>query len=105
MIPTTPTTYEHIALDERGIPWIRAANIKIVELVAEVKAHGWSPEELVFQHPYLTMGQVHSALAYHWDHREEVEADLARRQEYAERLRAEAGESTVVAKLRARGLI
>jgi hypothetical protein len=51
------------------------------------------------------MGQVHSALAYYWDHREEVEADLARRQEYAERLRAEAGESPVVAKLRARGLI
>ncbi len=52
----TPTTYQHIALDERGIPWIRAANIKIVELVAEVKAHSWSPEELVFQHPYLTLG-------------------------------------------------
>jgi uncharacterized protein (DUF433 family) len=88
MIAATPSTYEHIALDDLGIPWIRAANIKIVELVAEVKAHGWSPEELVFQHPYLTMGQVHSALAYYWDHREEVEADLARRQEYAERLRA-----------------
>jgi uncharacterized protein (DUF433 family) len=101
MIPVTPTTYEHIALDEQGIPWIRAANMKIVELVAEVKAYGWSPEELVFQHPYLTMGQVHSALAYYWDHSEEVEADLARRQEYAERLRAEASESPVVAKLRA----
>lgn len=83
----------------------RGRNTKVVELVADVKAHGWSPEELVIQHPHLTLGQVHSALAYYWDHREEVEADLARRQEYVEKLRAEAGESSVVARLRARGQI
>ncbi len=47
MITATPTTYEHIALDERGIPWIKAANTKVVELVADVKAHGWSPEQPV----------------------------------------------------------
>ena len=98
-----PTTYEHIALDDQGIPWISAANTKVVELVASVKAHGWSPEELVFQYPHLTLGQVHSALAYYWDHHQEIDADLARRKEYIERLRAEAGDSPVVAKLRARG--
>jgi hypothetical protein len=51
MIAATPTTYEHIALDDQGIPWIEAANTKVVELVADVKAHGWSPEE-------LTLGQI-----------------------------------------------
>jgi uncharacterized protein (DUF433 family) len=105
MIAATPTTYEHIALDEQGIPWIRAANTKVVELVADVKAHGWSPEELTFQHPHLTLGQVHSALAFYWDHRDEIDADLARQEEYVERLRAEMGDSPVVAKLRARGQI
>ena len=105
MIATTPTTYEHIALDEQGVPWIRASNTKVVELVADVKAHGWSPEELVFQHPHLTLGQVHSALAFYWDHREEIDADLARREAYVERLRAEIGESPIVTKLRARGQI
>jgi uncharacterized protein (DUF433 family) len=103
MIPATPTTYEHIALDDQGIPWIPVANTKVVELVAGVKAHGWSPEELVFQYPHLTLGQVHSALAFYWDHRQEIDADLARREEYIERLRAEAGDSPAVAKLRARG--
>jgi uncharacterized protein (DUF433 family) len=105
MIAVTPTTYEHIALDEQGIPWIRAANTKVVELVADVKAHGWSPEELVFQHPHLTLGQVYSALAFYWDHRQEIDADLARREAYVESLRAEVGESPIVAKLRARGQI
>ncbi len=32
--------------------------------VVEQKAYGWSAEELHFQHPYLTLGQIHSALAY-----------------------------------------
>lgn len=105
MIAATPTTYEHIALDENGIPWIPEANTKVVELVAEVKAHGWSPEELVVQLPHLTLGQVHSALAFYWDHREEIEADLARREAYIEELRAEIGETPIVAKLRARGEI
>ncbi len=103
MIAGTPTTYEHISLDEQGIPWIKAANTKVVELVADVKAHGWSPEELVLQHPHLTLGQVHSALAFYWDHREGIEADLARREADVDRIRAEVGESPIVAKLRARG--
>lgn len=103
MIAAITTPYEHIALDDQGIPWIRAANTKVVELVADVKAHGWSPEELVFQHPHLTLGQVHSALAFYWDHRQEIDAELASREAYIERLRAELGDSPVVARLRARG--
>lgn len=45
MFATIPAAYEHISLDDQGIPGIRATNTKVVELVAGVKAHGWSPEE------------------------------------------------------------
>lgn len=105
MIAATPTTYEHIVLDEQGVSWIKGANTKVVELVAEVRAHGWSPEEVAYQHPHLTLGQVHSALAYYWDHREEVEEDLRRRQALVEEIKAQAGDHPLVAKLRARGQI
>jgi hypothetical protein len=56
MIAATPTAYEHIVLDENGIPWIEDANTKIAELVAATKAHGRSAEELAYQHPHLTLG-------------------------------------------------
>ena len=36
-------------------------------------AHGWSAEELLFQHPYLSLGQIHSALAYYTGTRLQVE--------------------------------
>lgn len=30
-------------------------------------------------HPYLTMGQIHSALAYYYDHEDELNKDIERR--------------------------
>ena len=105
MTTATPTSYEHIALDERGVPWVAEANTKVVELVAKVRAYGWSPEELAYQLPHLTLGQVHSALAYYWDHAAEVDADLKRRDEEVEAIRQEVGEHSLVGKLRARGQV
>ncbi len=64
----TKTRYEHIVLNESKIPFIAGTNMKVIELVLDRSAYGWSAEELQFQHPYLTLGQIHSALAYYWDH-------------------------------------
>ena len=73
------TRYEHILLDEAQVPMIAGTTMKVVELILDHLAYGWSPEELHFQHSYLTMGQVHSALAYYWDHRAELDRDIERR--------------------------
>jgi uncharacterized protein (DUF433 family) len=94
-----------VQLDERNVPIIAGTTMKVVELVMAQIAYGWSPEELQFQHPYLTMSQIYSALAYYWDNKEELDADIKRRGEYAEKLRQEAGESPFVARLRAQGLL
>ena len=53
--------------------------MKVIELVLEKSAYGWSPEELHFQHPYLSLGQIHSALAYYWDHQKELDSDIENR--------------------------
>ena len=92
MIPTT-TIYEHIQPDANGVPLIAGTTMKVVELVMAQIAHGWSPEELFFQHPYLTLGQIHAALAYYWDHRQELDADIERRARFAEAARARRGGS------------
>jgi uncharacterized protein (DUF433 family) len=97
------TRYEHIALNEDRVPIIAGTTMKVVELVVEQQAYGWSPEELHFQHPYLTLGQIHSALAYYWDHREELDRDIRRRLERVDRLRSENQPSELVERLRARG--
>ena len=99
------TIYEHVQIDAGGVPIIAGTNMKVVELVMAQLAHGWSPEELHFQHPYLSLGQIHSALAYYWDHKEELDADIERRRQYAEKARREAGPSPLANKLRDQGLL
>jgi uncharacterized protein (DUF433 family) len=99
------TSYEHIRLDDEGVPHIVGTTMKVVELVMAQEAYGWSPEELHFQHPYLSKSQIHSALAYYWEHKEELDADIEERLNFAEQSRQEAGESAVATRLRNEGLL
>ncbi len=100
--PLPRTEYIHIELEPDGVPRIAGTTMKVVEIVLAQQAHGWSPEEIHFQHPYLSLAQIHSALAYYWDHKAELDADLARRAELVETIRREAGPSTVREKLASR---
>ena len=102
---TQATAYEHIVTDERGVPLIEGTTTKVVELVLDVMAHGWSPDEIQFQHPHLTLGQIHSALAYYWDHKEELDRDIERRLERVEEIRREVGPSKLAERLKAEGLL
>jgi uncharacterized protein (DUF433 family) len=97
---STETRYEHIALDETGVPFIVGTTTKVVELVAERKAYGWSPEELHLQHPYLALGQIYSALAYYSDHAASLEGDLEGRLRKVDEARKAAGKSPLAARLK-----
>jgi uncharacterized protein (DUF433 family) len=99
------TRYEHIVLDESGSPAIGGTTMKVVELVAERLGYGWSPEELHFQHPHLSMAQIHSALAYYFDHQEDLDNDVERHLREAEQIRKQMPASRLQARLaRARTL-
>lgn len=92
--------YEHIIIDKNEVPIIAGTSMKVVELVVERKAYGWSPEELQFQHPYLTLGQIYSALAYYWDHINELEQDINRRLQEIEHLTRKVSRSPLVNRLK-----
>lgn len=51
------------------------------------------------------MSQIYSTLAYYWDNKEELDADMQRRFEKVETLRTQAGESALVKKIRSQRLI
>ncbi len=99
-LPATPL-YPYVELDATGVPILTGTTMKVAELVMAQRAHGWSPEEIHFQHPYLSLSQIHSALAYYWDHRSELDRDIERRSALAEQARREAGPSPLAEKLRA----
>jgi len=98
---TTETA--HIHLDERGVAWIDDTNVKVIEVVLDKMAHGFSPEEIHFQYPDISLAQIHAALSYYYDHQTEFDAEIERQVRRVEELRAQAGDSTVRKRLRALG--
>jgi uncharacterized protein (DUF433 family) len=93
----------HIRLDDRGVAWIDDTNTKVVEVALDMIAHGWSPEEIHFQHSHLSLAQIHAALGYYYDHKKEMDGEISRGAEVVERLRKEAGESPLHKRLRDMG--
>lgn len=102
---STGTRYEHIVLVDEKVPVISGTDIKVVELVLDKIAYGWSPEELHFQHPDLTLGQIHSALAYYWDHQEELDRDIEERLQLVNQVQETRDASALKSKLKEKGLL
>ncbi len=94
------TRYEHIILDENGQPTIAGTTMKIKELVAERLAWGWSAEELLINHPDLTLGKIYSGLAYYADHQEEIDAAIEADLALADNLRDDLAPSPLAARLK-----
>jgi uncharacterized protein (DUF433 family) len=77
-----------IELDTQGVAWVAGTNVKVIEVVLDKAAYGWSPEELHFQHPGLSLAQIHGALTYYYEHQAELDADIERRMHDASQLAA-----------------
>src|SRR5262249_39598153 len=65
-----------IELDDRGVAWISSTKTKVIEVALDKIAYGWSPEEIHFQHNYLSLAQIHAALAYYYQHQPELDAQI-----------------------------
>jgi uncharacterized protein (DUF433 family) len=73
----TATLATQIAIDGRGVAWLAGTKVKVVEVVLDQLAHGWSPEEIHFQHPNLSLAQIHGAMTYYYENQVELEAQMA----------------------------
>ncbi len=96
-------TMNHIRLDDRGVAWIDNTNTKVLEVALDLIAHGWSPQEIHFQHSHLSLAQVHAALGYYYDHKSEMDAQIERSTQEVDRLRRQAGDSPLRKRLRELG--
>lgn len=100
MIAPTKTAYAHIEFDENGRAVIAGTRFKVRVFVEIWKGNGWSPEEMHEQYPFLSMAQIHSAFAYYWDHKDEIEQAIAESDAMVERYRQENPESPAQLRLR-----
>jgi uncharacterized protein (DUF433 family) len=107
MTTKTATPTAHIWLDERGRAWIDDTNVKVIEVVLEkLGCDGLTPEQMLEEHPGMfTLGQIHAALSYYYDHQAEFDAEIERQRLRYEELRQQSLNSPGRQKLRAMGKI
>ncbi len=76
--------HPHIASDASvcgGSPSILGTRFSVRSVVHYVLRLGLTPEELVERFPHLTLAHVYDALAYYYDNRGEIDADIAANRE------------------------
>ena len=79
MATAAKTVYAHIALNPEvcgGKVRIDGTRIRVMDIVG-LHRHGRTPEQMlnVYGTP-LTLAQIHAALAYYYDHQDDIEASF-----------------------------
>jgi uncharacterized protein (DUF433 family) len=72
-----------------GQPRIAGTRLKVQHIALEYERLRWTPDQICDAHPGITLAQVHAALSYYYDHKEEIDHTIREDKEFAERLRAE----------------
>ena len=101
---STQTSYPHIEQRPDGKLWLIGTQTKVLEVALDRLAHHWDADEILRQHPHLTLGQIHSCLAYYYDHQEEMDRIVEEQLRTIAHLRGQEGESVLRAKLKSKGL-
>lgn len=99
------TTYPHIDVSSEGSPVLAGTQIKVIQIALDRLAYHWDVDEIQRQHPHLTLGQICSALAYYYDHQDDMDQAIEEQLHRVNEIKTRLGESPVRQKLKALGLL
>lgn len=88
----TAISPEHIQITTGvcgGKPRIAGHRIRVQDVVIWYEHQGMSADEIVYHYPSITLADVHAALAYYYDHLEEIRQQIRESEEFASRLASE----------------
>ena len=78
-----------IEVDAHSVAWLAGTKTKVVEIVLDKIANGWSPEEIHFQHSHLSLAQIHGALTWYYENQAQLDAEIRNRMDCASLLQAQ----------------
>jgi uncharacterized protein (DUF433 family) len=92
---TTPMLKQHISCTAGvagGKPCIAGTRIRVQDIVIRTDL-GDSPDDIVRGYPHITLADVHAALAYYYDNRDDIDQQLREGEAAAARMKAQSGPS------------
>ncbi len=90
---TVSVSTEHIEITPGvcgGKPRIAGHRITVQDIVIWHEQMGMDPNEIVATYPTMTLADVHAALAYYHDHRDEIEERIKADDAFVAEMRAKA---------------
>ena len=69
-----------------GKPRIAGTRIKVSLVAIMSERNRMTPDDIVEAYPHLTLAQVHAALSYYWEHRDEIEREIREDQVFVEKM-------------------
>lgn len=87
MATTAETRYRYIEIDDKGRPVIAGTRFKVALLMSFWQASDATPAQLHEQFPILSLAQIHSAFAYYWDHKDEIDQAIIAADQLEDELR------------------
>ena len=85
---------QHIEIDPKkcgGKPCVAGTRIRVWDIHVWHNLRGQSPEQIVVEFPQLTLADVHAALAYYFDHREEIQRQAKEDEEFVAQMKQAQG--------------
>lgn len=103
---STVISYPHI-VKEPGSPARLESHprTRVAMIVVDYLGRGFGPEDLVRHYPYLTLAEVHAAMAYYHDHQGEIESEIQEELNQLNDSRDANSQSAIWQKLKAKGVI
>ena len=70
-----------------GKACIAGHRVRVLDVVSWHEHQGMTPDEIVSHIPSITLADVHAALAYYFDHIEEIQQEMRAERAFAEEFR------------------
>ncbi len=67
---------------------IAGHRVRVLDIVAWHERRGLSPDEIVDLFPSITLADVHAALAYYFDRRDEIDAEMRKEDRVASEMKS-----------------
>ena len=97
----TTISIDHIVLDDKGVARVAGTRSRVAQIVCDVR-NNLTPEQIHESYPHLSLAQIHAALSYYYDHKDEIDAEIEESLRLADELRAQAMPGATRAELRSR---
>lgn len=77
--------------DGQDRAFIDETRVRVQDVAMMAELQGYSPDQIAEALPQLTLAQVHAAMSYYFDHREQIQQELREDEELVEQLRGRNG--------------